>query len=94
MGIVKCDNKDCNAVMAPGKSKCNFLSKKTYFYWKHPGIALTLFLILVLTPFFYVVRLIFSILVIPLIILKTIKNKVTPNKASNNLIDDDDKFIV
>lgn len=75
MGIIRCDNKDCNAVMASGASKCHACGKKTNFYWKHPQAFLILSLTMIFTPIFYVLSIIIDILLSPLRLIEFMINK-------------------
>lgn len=75
MGIITCENKECNAVMASGASKCHACGKKTYFYWKHPQAFLILTCLMIFTPIFYLLGIIINILLSPFRLIEFMINK-------------------
>lgn len=81
MGIMRCANKSCNALMAAGQSKCGHCGKKTYFYWKHPHPILMILFLLLFSPFFIAIALVVKLVMIPFKLANMIKNKLTKNHS-------------
>jgi hypothetical protein len=88
MGLMHCDNKDCNAVMMSGDSKCHSCGKKTYFYLKHPQAFFIMAAILVFGPIFYVLGLVWKVLISPLTLTIAVVDAVKYKYSKNHLNDD------
>lgn len=73
---MRCENQNCNAVMAAGQSKCGNCGKKTYFYWKHPHPLFMILFLLLFSPFFIAIALVVKLVTIPFKVGDRIKNKL------------------
>lgn len=83
MGIMRCENQSCNAVMAAGESKCPACGKKTYFYLKHPQPVFILLLCIVLSPIVLAIGLIISCFAVPFLLIDGIRNKIKYNNIDS-----------